>query len=283
MATKSYLDLTKEELDAMTPQQRAWAALDYTYGRQVDKSNEDFAKAYSQAANAQISRGMQRSSYGAQTLANLQKQGVEAANDIRSQQSAAYANQLYQIERDEKADDQWQKQFDEGVRQFNEGQNLTRSENALNRAFQTSEREAQQNWQSGESALDRSANEAQWRAQLEEQIRQFNFENKLGEFAVAGGGGDGGGGSASSGGSSGKKTINTTNEVSDSALQGLFGNGKSLQERTTNLATLFNADGTPKTSNTSSTSRTSNTTTNVTKPASNSALNNARKSLVKKQ
>ena len=49
----------------------------------------------------------------------------------------------------------------------------------------------------------------QWKAQFEEDLRRFNFQNKLGEFAPvasAGGGGGGGGGSSSSSRSSNKKS-----------------------------------------------------------------------------
>jgi hypothetical protein len=49
----------------------------------------------------------------------------------------------------------------------------------------------------------------QWKAQFEEDLRRFNFQNKLGEFAPvasAGGGGGGGGGSSSSSRSSNQKS-----------------------------------------------------------------------------
>lgn len=49
----------------------------------------------------------------------------------------------------------------------------------------------------------------QWKAQFDEDLRRFNFQNKLGEFAPvasAGGGGGGGGGSSSSSRSSNQKS-----------------------------------------------------------------------------
>lgn len=111
--------LTKNEVDQMDPRQRLWAGLKFGYDQKIDSSNQDFARAYSQAHNQMLSRGMQRSSYGAQTLANLGTRQVEAANAIRSEQIADYANRLYQLERDEVADQQWEQQFNESVRQFN--------------------------------------------------------------------------------------------------------------------------------------------------------------------
>lgn len=104
-------EATKKDLENMEAKDRFWNALEYSYGKQVDKSNEDFRRAYSQASNQMLSRGMQRSSYGAQTLANLQTKGVEAANDILAQRNNAYAAQLYQIDRDAVADAQADRQF----------------------------------------------------------------------------------------------------------------------------------------------------------------------------
>lgn len=53
----------------------------------------------------------------------------------------------------------------------------------------------------------------QWQAQFDEDIRRFDFQNKLGEFAVAassgGGGGGGDGGSSYSGGGGGQTTYNS--------------------------------------------------------------------------
>ena len=104
-------EMTRQDLENMEAKDRFWNALEYSYGKQVDQSNEDSRRAYSQASNQMLSRGMQRSSYGAQTLANLQTKGVEAANDILAQRNNAYAAQLYQIDRDAVADAQADRQF----------------------------------------------------------------------------------------------------------------------------------------------------------------------------
>jgi hypothetical protein len=75
---------------------------------------------------------------------------------LKSQLASDLYNKRYGQTRDDVSDTQWGKTFEEGQRQFNAGQNLTRSENALNRAFQTSEREATQGYQSAENALNRA-------------------------------------------------------------------------------------------------------------------------------
>ena len=61
----------------------------------------------------------------------------------------------------------------------------------------------------------------QWKAQFEEDLRRFNFQNKLGEFApVASAGGGGGGGGSSSGGRSGNSAYAITEEMLKAAGSG---------------------------------------------------------------
>lgn len=158
--------------------QQQLAGLGRTYDKAREASVRDYNTRYSQAARQQLSRGMQRSSYGAQVLANIGLAGAEAQNDLwerqteaegnieqqRTQLAQQLADQLagfdadqaadvlnrirqledqeyergvtnqntknqlsaqiyqfiYQAERDKVADEQWQKQFDESVRQFDE-------------------------------------------------------------------------------------------------------------------------------------------------------------------
>ena len=104
-------DNTRKTIENQDARDRFWNSLESSYGQQVEKSNEEYNRAYSQAGNQMLSRGMHRSSYGAQVQANLRNQGIKAANDILTQRNNAYANQLYQIERDEVADAQADKQF----------------------------------------------------------------------------------------------------------------------------------------------------------------------------
>lgn len=156
-------------------QQQA-AGLQSTYDKQRKASAENYRSLYSQADRQMLSRGMQRSSYGMQTLSNIGLKGQQAQQELWDQQAAAennigaqrsqlaqqlseqltqyeanrqkdilsrydtlsdqdydrsiaaqqYQNQLamqmyqyqYQAEQDRIAQEQWQKQFDEGVRQF---------------------------------------------------------------------------------------------------------------------------------------------------------------------
>lgn len=166
--------MQQQQRDLALQQQRE--GLQRTYDKQREASLKDFAARYSQADRQMLSRGMQRSSYGAQTLSNIDLEGAEAQQELWDQQAAAEGNidaqrtqlaeqlaqqlmgyeadqaadvlnrirqiedqeyersaaqqdrvnslstQLYQIiyqqERDKIADQQWQAQFDESVRQF---------------------------------------------------------------------------------------------------------------------------------------------------------------------
>lgn len=161
--------------DLALQQQRE--GLQRTYDKQREASQKEYENAYSRADRQQLSRGMQRSSYTAQVLANLTKEGSEAQQELwdaqgaaegnidaqRTQLAAQLADQLsqysaseaadvlarikqledqeydrvrendqyknslsaqiyqflYQGEQDKIAQEQWQKEFDENVRQWN--------------------------------------------------------------------------------------------------------------------------------------------------------------------
>lgn len=64
------------------------AGLDTTYAKQREQSEKAYAQAYSQADRNMLAKGMQRSSYGAQVLANLQAEGNEALQDIADAEAA---------------------------------------------------------------------------------------------------------------------------------------------------------------------------------------------------
>lgn len=76
--------------DLALQQQRE--GLQDTYDRQREDSAKQYRQAYSQTDRAMLGRGMQRSSYAAQTLANLLQEGAEAQQDIGDAQAAAEGN-----------------------------------------------------------------------------------------------------------------------------------------------------------------------------------------------
>lgn len=86
-------------------------SLDYTYGRKQELSDKSYDRSISQTDNAMLSRGMQRSSYSQQVLANMAKQKIEAAGDIESEKIAAYNTGVNQLEQQEREQQNWEKNY----------------------------------------------------------------------------------------------------------------------------------------------------------------------------
>ena len=89
---QSYYD--QQRLSAQQEYERNAAALESelaglgaTYDKQRKQSQKAYAQSYSQADRNMLSKGMQRSSYGAQTLANIQTAGNEALQEIAEQEA----------------------------------------------------------------------------------------------------------------------------------------------------------------------------------------------------
>jgi len=110
----------KKDVDQMDKRERLYDSLSYSYGNKGERISKEYDKAYSQADRQALSRGMQRSSYNNQTLANINKQKIDALNDNESAMIADYENRLQDIEAQELAADQWERQFAENQRQYNE-------------------------------------------------------------------------------------------------------------------------------------------------------------------
>ena len=149
---------TKKDVDSMDTRERLWDSLQNSYGYKRENINDSYNQAYSQADRQALSRGMQRSSYNNQTLANINQQRNKALMDNDDQLIADYENRLQTIEEAEAA-----RAFQTSER---EAQQAWQSgENELARAFQTAEREAQQGWQSSENALARQFQTSEREAQ----------------------------------------------------------------------------------------------------------------------
>jgi len=102
---------TQAEVDAQDARTRLYQSLQTSYGQQIDQSNKGYDQAIAQTDRNMIGRGMQRSSYLVQTMANMQNQKQEAANQIRSNMIADYQSRLNTIEQQEKEDERWERQF----------------------------------------------------------------------------------------------------------------------------------------------------------------------------
>lgn len=117
---------TKAEVDAQSAADRAWDSLNYSYDQKAKKINQNYDKAYSQASNQQLARGMQRSSYANQVLAGVNQQRNQALSDNEDALIADYQKWRYQIDRDEVEDSKWWNEFNEKARQFNATHELNR-------------------------------------------------------------------------------------------------------------------------------------------------------------
>ena len=94
---KSYYDQLRlnaqqqqQQADLALQQQRA--GLQDTYDRQREASAKEYRQRLSQADQHMLSRGMQRSSYGAQIRANIGQQGAEAQQRLWDAQGTAEGN-----------------------------------------------------------------------------------------------------------------------------------------------------------------------------------------------
>ena len=168
---------TAQDVNGQDARTRLWQSLDYAYGDQRRKSDQQYAQAVAQADRQALGRGMQRSSYNAQTLANLRQKGIEANNDITSAQIADYQNRIGQIEQQEKEDERWERQFAEQQRQYDEGM-------ALNRE-QFEEQKQNNAWSQGFQQAQADQSQANWQAQFENTQQQqaqsqANWETQFG-------------------------------------------------------------------------------------------------------
>ena len=74
------------------------AGLGASYDKQREEAKRQNLQSYSQADRQMLSRGMQRSSYGAATLANISLEGERTQNNISEQQRTAEGNIDAQIQ-----------------------------------------------------------------------------------------------------------------------------------------------------------------------------------------
>ena len=188
--------------DLALQQQRE--GLQRTYDKQREASQKEYENAYSRADRQQLSRGMQRSSYTAQVLANLTKEGAEAQQELwdaqgaaegnidaqRTQLAAQLADQLSQYSASEAADVLARiKQLED--QEYDRGRENDQYKNSLSAQIYQFLYQGEQ---------DKIAQE-QWQKEFDENVRQWNAQ--YGSKGSGGGGGGSSGGGSSSSGTSG--------------------------------------------------------------------------------
>ena len=194
MATKKDDDITKQaqaktkdDVDSQDTATRLYQSLNYTYGQQQEQSDKTYDQAISQQDRTLLSRGMQRSSYGAQTLANLQNQKAKERNRLGEAMIADYQTRLSQLEEAEaarkfqtserEAQQAFQSEEAEKTRAYSTSereaqQAYSTAERLAQQAYSTSEREAQQQFTASQSELERAQTAAQFAEQMALQREQ---------------------------------------------------------------------------------------------------------------
>lgn len=157
------------------------------YQKQRDESDRSYRQAYSQADRETLRRGMQRSSYAAQRLANVEQEGIRASQNIWDQQRAAEGNLDAQIA-----------QISGQLADTLAGYDANQAADVLKRYNELQDEE----YNRAREAEQYAESIRQWQTQFDESVRQFNLLHP--EAGAAGGGGGGGwsGGGSGRGGSS---------------------------------------------------------------------------------
>lgn len=159
---------SQADVEAQDTKTRLWQSLQQSYDQQRKQSNESYDQAIAQTDRSMIGRGMQRSSYLGQTLANMQAKKVEAENQITGDQIADFQNRLNTLEQQEKEDERWERQFQ-----------ANREDTAWQQNFQQSEANRQQgNWEREYAANRADTTWSQNFQQSEAQRQQGNFEKE---------------------------------------------------------------------------------------------------------
>lgn len=109
--TKQPQAMTNEDVNNQDSRTRLWQSLKTNYDAQVEESNKAYDQNYSQAETAALKRGMGRSSYNLQTLANISTEKAKAANRLGENLIASYQSGLNTLEQQEKEDERWNQQF----------------------------------------------------------------------------------------------------------------------------------------------------------------------------
>lgn len=152
----------KQEREALTLQNQR-SGIQRAYEKQREASDKSYRQAYSQVGRETLRRGMQRSSYAAQRLANTELEGIKANQNIWDQQVNAEGNLDAQLA-------QLQGQLADTLAGYdaNQAADVMKRYNELQSEEYERAREAEQYAESIR----------QWQAQFDESIRQFNESMK---------------------------------------------------------------------------------------------------------
>lgn len=109
--TKQKQAKNKEQVDSQDARTRIWQSLNTTYGQRTDQSNQQYDLNRNAADRAALQRGMGRSSYNLQTMANIDTEKAKAADRIQQELIADYQSRLGALEQQEQAQKNWEAEF----------------------------------------------------------------------------------------------------------------------------------------------------------------------------
>ena len=109
--TKQKQAKTNTDVNKQDARTRLWQSFNTTYNDAIKQSNKAYQQNYVDADLQAQSRGMGRSSYNNQTLANINTEKANAANRLNSEKIAAYQQALNSLEQQEQEQANWEAQM----------------------------------------------------------------------------------------------------------------------------------------------------------------------------
>ena len=179
MAKRETTAKTKQDVDEMNSSERLWDSLSYSYDQKKEEVGKEYDKAISQQDRALQQRGMQRSSYGAQTRANMLDKKAEAIGNVESEKIADYENRRTQAEQQDLENERWERQFaaqqeqNDWQREFSEKQYAANREDT---AWQQGMTEKQYDASRADTAWQQGMTEKQYAASREDADWQKQFQ-----------------------------------------------------------------------------------------------------------
>lgn len=200
--------------------QQRQEGLQAAYDKQREQSREQYDQVYSKSDRQMLSRGMQRSSYAAQTLANISTEGAEAQQAIADQQAAAEGEIAQQRTLLAQQLAQQLAQYDASKAADVLGRIRELEEQEYQRGLDASDRQNSLSMQLYQLLYQQKRDEIednQWQQQFNESVRQYNA-SQSGKSSGGGGGSSGGYTGGYSGGSSANKPTQSGNSGTTGAM-----------------------------------------------------------------
>ncbi len=211
--------------------QQRQEGLQAAYDKQREQSREQYDQVYSKSDRQMLSRGMQRSSYAAQTLANISTEGAEAQQAIADQQAAAEGEIAQQRTLLAQQLAQQLAQYDASKAADVLGRIRELEEQEYQRGLDASDRQNSLSMQLYQLLYQQKRDEIednQWQQQFNESVRQYNA-SQSGKSSGGGGGSSGGYTGGYNGSSANKPTqsgnSNTTGAMSWADFAAALGGG----------------------------------------------------------